>query len=278
MEKAITKTTGQNLSATNSPLSTSIVTALTDKQYGLILNTLPRSIDAALECPPIQALVNQGAKVNDLEACLAMEITRVSGLLTVGGNLRQGQSVEIARILIAEYPGESLQDFCLCLRKGVTGGYGDIFRFDILVIHEWFKKYLEEKYDAVEAKLMREKDDQYGKMSGWDKAKGSTDPVKHQEWLDKLKAAVEGGQARQVPDLSDKEVQAEGKPKRKPAAPGYDNGLTLEQYQRKRAIQQAGGKFYKGRTSLNLKVFAVNGEEVSAESQQDAESIIKSIE
>src|SRR5688572_23329291 len=137
MEKALTKTTGQTLTRTSSPLSNSMLTALESKQYGLILNALPRSVADALVCPPVQELINCGAKVNDLEACLAVEIARVANMLTVGGNLRQGQSLEIARTLIADYPGESLQDFCLCLRKGTKGDYGDIFRFDVLVIHGW---------------------------------------------------------------------------------------------------------------------------------------------
>lgn len=138
-----------------------MVAQLQDKQYGLILGAIPRSVREALECPPIQELINQGARVNDLEACLALEIAKVSNMLTVGGNLRQGQSLEIARCLIADYPGESLQDFCLCLRNGMKGHYGEIFRFDILVISEWFKKYLLEKYDAFEERLMREKDNDY---------------------------------------------------------------------------------------------------------------------
>jgi hypothetical protein len=139
--------------------------ALRDKQYTLVLNALPASVKAALDCPPVQELINQGAKLNDLEACLAVEIARVANMLTVGGNLRQGQSVEIARTLIAEYPNESLQDFCLCLRNGMKGHYGDIFRFDILVIHQWIKAYLNEKCDALEERLMHEKDNQYQTVS-----------------------------------------------------------------------------------------------------------------
>jgi hypothetical protein len=132
-----------------------------EERYAVILGAVPRSIELALDCPPIQELIHQGVKTNDLEACLAVEIARAANMLTVGGNLRQGQSVEIARMLITDYPGESLQDFCLCLRKGIKGGYGDIYRFDVLVISEWFRKYLEEKYDVVERKLMTEKENDY---------------------------------------------------------------------------------------------------------------------
>jgi hypothetical protein len=137
-----------------------------EDRYAIILKTVPATIHMVLDCPPVKELLNNGADVKHLEACLALEIARTANMLSVGGNLRQGQSVEIAKILISEYPGESLQDFCLCLRNGLKGKYqidgkSDIFRFDVLVIMNWFKAYLSEKYDIVEEKLKNEKDNLY---------------------------------------------------------------------------------------------------------------------
>lgn len=184
-----------------------MLTALKSQQYNLVLDSVPRSIADVLECPPVLELINQGATVNDLEACLAVEIAKAANMLTVGGNLRQGQSVEIARTLIADYPGESLQDFCLCLRSGVKGAYGDIFRFDILIIHEWFKRYLEEKYQVVEDKLMSEKENIYAKVDY---------QQSDRDWLGEWQEAVNGGM-KEVPKLSEDEIKNEGqeKPKRK---------------------------------------------------------------
>jgi hypothetical protein len=135
-----------------------------EKQFAVILNTIPATIDRVLDCAPVSELVRHGAKRANIEAILALEITRVSRLLTVGGNLRDGQSIEIAMQLIQDYPNESLEDFCLCLRRGVKGAYGEIFRFDILVIYEWFKKYLEEKYVVAENKLREERDSMYSRL------------------------------------------------------------------------------------------------------------------
>jgi hypothetical protein len=209
MEKV--STTGTSLTKTNSRSSGNILTALGSKQFSLILGALPRSIEDALECPPVQQLVNQGASISDLEGCLAVEIARVSNMLTVGGNLRQGQSVEIARTLIADYPNESLQDFCLCLRKGIKGDYGDIFRFDILVIHGWFKQYLEEKYTAAENKLMQEKDELYKPV----KPEPAVDPEAHQKWLDKLKEVTSPMDDRKIAPITDQDIRKEGKERRK---------------------------------------------------------------
>lgn len=195
---------------------------LPEDRYTAILSTVPKTIEEALQCPPVQQLINQGAKVNDLQSCLALEIARTANLLTVGGNLRQGQSLEIAKSLISDFPGESLQDFCLCLRNGVRGAYGDIFRFDILVISEWFRKYLDQKYEAAEALLMREKEDMFKPVQPEPKV----DPERHQYWLDRLKEEVNKVQVKKVSPLTEKEIKAEGqeKPKRQShpyTAPGY---------------------------------------------------------
>jgi hypothetical protein len=142
-----------------------MLTAISDeRQFAVILNNVPNSIERVLDCVPISALVNAGAERSNIEAVLAIEIARISKLLTVGGNLREGQSIEIAMQLIQDYPNESLEDFCLCLRRGVKGAYGEIFRFDILVIYEWFKKYLEEKYIVAENKLRDERDSMYSRL------------------------------------------------------------------------------------------------------------------
>lgn len=194
--------------------------------YAVILNAVPRTVKDALDCPPVQDLVNHGARINELEACLAVEIARIANLLTVGGNLRQGQSLEIARTLIADYPGESLQDFCLCLRNGVKGAYGDIFRFDILVINQWFKKYLEEKYNALEERLMKEKDDLY-KANNFHKPEAA-DPVSHQMWLDKLKEAVSSNKS-QVHKMTEAEIRIEGQEKPKPHIHPYAPKSYMEQ-------------------------------------------------
>lgn len=187
-----------------------MLVALEQKQFTLILNTLPATIKDALKCPPVKELLNHGAKINDLEACLAIEITRTASMLSVGGNLKQGQSLEIAGALIREFPNESLQDFCLCLKRGLLGKYmidgkSDIYRFDILVICNWMKAYLEEKYQVVEDELMNEKESSHFVLP-----EKKIDSEEHQKWLDKLKEAVKPMEKNKIPSLPQEIIDETG--------------------------------------------------------------------
>lgn len=185
-----------------------------------LLANVPRTIEQVLDRPAVSALVNAGAKREQIEACLALEIAKVSNMITAGGNLRQGQAVEIARELIAEHPNESLEDFCLCLRRGIKGIYGDIFRFDVVVIFGWFKQYLEEKYQALEAKLMAEKDNQYEPIVPDFSVQSETltDEIKKQKEKERLKSwmeAIKGVDEKKIAPLTDEDIKLEGKEKPK---------------------------------------------------------------
>lgn len=197
------------------------MTLATEKGIGHFLANVPKTIEQALERPPISDLIRNGAKQNVIEATLAAEIMKCSNMLTVGGNLREGQALQIAIQLIADFPNESLEDFCLCLRRGIKGHYGPIYRFDVMVIYTWMKGiddrdkhipgYLDEKYEAMEAKLMQEKEELYKPVK-----LEAPDPDKHQQWLDKLKSVVAPMDGRKIPPLTDEDIKQEGQEKPKP--------------------------------------------------------------
>lgn len=172
-----------------------------------------------IERPAVSALIHSGVKKNMVEACLAAEIMRVANMLTVGGNLKEGQALEVAIQLLSDFPNEALEDFCLCLRRGIKGIYGQIFRFDVLVINEWFQKYLDEKYKAIENKLMDEKDKIYEPLvPNMTPAETLTDEVRRQkekERLDAWLAAVRAVDTRVIPPLSESDIKQEGQVKPK---------------------------------------------------------------
>lgn len=121
---------------------------------------LPATIEKAIGQPPIVTLVRSvGAELVQLQ--VEYELTVLSTLVSVGGNLTNFSIPFIAKQLIQEYPNETLADFKLCFQRGAMGAYGAIQRLDGVTIGLWFKDYLEEKYQAVEAKLMGEKDKPY---------------------------------------------------------------------------------------------------------------------
>lgn len=244
------------------------------------LATVPATIEQALERPPVSALIRLGAKKESLEACLGLEIAKASNMLTVGGNLREGQALEIAIQLIADYPNESLEDFCLCLRRGVKGAYrvdgkSDIFRFDILVINNWMKAYLDEKYKVLEDQLLKEKDELYKK------------PVQNTDWLQLWKDAIaksdeEGGVKTMSPKramlsnlraLTDEEINAEGQEKPKKKAP-YKDPHSPEWYDLRDRILRTASEFYKDRYSYSrMQLYPIREHQVLAESEDDAAKI-----
>lgn len=121
---------------------------------------LPNTIEKAIGQPPISSLV-KSVGLDVLKLQVEYELTVLSALVSVGGNLTNFSIPFIADQLILQFPNESLADFKLCFQRGAMGAYGNIQRLDGVTIGVWFKEYLEEKYQAIEAKLMSEKDEPY---------------------------------------------------------------------------------------------------------------------
>ena len=187
-------------------------------------------------------------------------------MLTVGGNLREGQALEIAIQLIADYPNESLEDFCLMLRRGVKGAYvidgkSDIFRFDTLVINNWMKAYLDDKCQAAEEQLMKEKE-AYKEQYLWKDVKVSDE---------KAKGYLKDWHQRVLSSKTEVEPQYQEPARR---GTGYKEERTAEYYAMKDRIRREASGFYKDRYKFDkMEIWRVNDHEVFAESQEDAEKI-----
>lgn len=134
-----------------------LIPLIRNKQFDAILASIPRAIPEVLDCMPVRELLRHGAALNDLEALLAIEIGRASMMLSVGGNLKPGQTLFISRELLNDFPLSSLEDFCLALRRGVKGTYDvkAIWRFDIEVVYRWMRAYSEEVAAEQEKRLKK---------------------------------------------------------------------------------------------------------------------------
>jgi hypothetical protein len=259
-----------------------VVVALSNlDSFPHFLATIPRTIDDVLDRPTVSALINAGATKNKIEACLALAIAQSANKLTVGGNLRQGQALQLAIQLIGDYPNESLEDFCLCLKLGVKGTYGDIFRFDDLVVNQWFKTYLENKYQVIEDKLMREKDNQYAAIMRPDpslpiqEAQTLSEEAQMQKVKERFKAwreAVEAISVKPVLPMTEDDIRKEGQTKPRKAAP-YTPTVTLAEFNARQKLIRAASKFYEGKRSFNLQTFEMDGVCFMAESESDAKEI-----
>lgn len=211
----------------------------------------------------------------EIYIALDIQLTKLVKSLNLKWNLQDGQIKTIVEDLIDKYPNETLEDFILVFRRARMGGFKDedgkttIFRLDSAVIFGWMEIYLGEKYDALEAKLKAEKDDQYKRVKTED-----IRAEKHQAWLDKLKEACGVKDiVNKVPTLPADIILSEGQEKPKPK-PFINDIDYLEKREMKDKIQSISLKYYGHLKSFSeFKLYEVSGFQIFAESKEKAEEI-----
>jgi hypothetical protein len=120
---------------------------------------LPSTIVEALELSPISEMKKHVPEKN-IEAFIAIELNKLASMFNGDSrlNLQPNQIPFIANALINEFKNENLADFVICFKRGLIGKYDEkLLRLDVHVIFQWMRKYLDEKYEALENKLMAEK-------------------------------------------------------------------------------------------------------------------------
>lgn len=127
-------------------------------EFDSLSATVPNRISEVLDCEPIESLIKHVGR-ETIQVYLKGELTRLA--LNFNGNpalnLKAYQMDTIADQLIENYKWESIEDFTLCFRRASCGLYGEIYRIDGAVIGQWFSRYLDEKYDALEQRKAKEK-------------------------------------------------------------------------------------------------------------------------
>lgn len=139
---------------TNLTLNQNLPLFINDQsKHGDVIRSLASTLDQAFEKPPVKTLMNSGADKRSIENILAVIVLRYARMLNVSGNLQEGQALEIARMLIEEYPYNSLDDFNVMLGCGVKSRYGQVYRFDVSVVFSWMEKYIDEFYEEKERQI-----------------------------------------------------------------------------------------------------------------------------
>lgn len=238
---------------------------------------LPTTIKNTFDLPKIREMaLSVGEK--PVRGFLEFELIKLAERINVSGNLTDGQIEFIAHQLVGLFPNETIADFKICFEKGASGAYGKIFKLDGVEVGNWMKLYLEEKYQVLETEMMKERD------NVWARAKSNTDWL--QLWKESIEATdKEGGVKTTSQNISylnhlraitPKEIQQEGqvKPKSQQPYPHNDPETIAVQNARKKLIE-AGIQFYKGRRSLDLKTFEVEGIQFGAENESDANEIYR---
>jgi len=209
----------------------SLITSLNTGNREVIaasLQALQATIEKSVaESTPIRQLINSGVKEAYLVAAVGMLITKYASLLSVGGNLKAGQEVEIAKMLLEEYPTASLDDFNLCLSRGTRGRYDEIFRFDVAVIFAWMQAYMEEWAEENERQWAKKKGDLKTAIEELPQSE------KVDELLNNFLAQLKDGKdkMREMPKLTPHEIRKEGQaePPRKKATASAQYLTTPEQ-------------------------------------------------
>lgn len=71
--------------------------------------------------------------------------------------LTHEQCGDIAIMILEEFPHESLEDFAMAFRRGITGKYDEkLLRLDVQVIFRWIRMFLDEKSQRIEATYKQE--------------------------------------------------------------------------------------------------------------------------
>ena len=175
---------------------------------------MPLRIEEAVKGTPISVV----ARVVDplrIEAFLAFLLTKEVADMWNGDqrlNLQSHQIPIIAKSIMQDYPNENLADFTLCFRRGVMGKYTDkqekLLRIDGAVIFSWIDRYMDEKYQVIEDALYKEKDNQY--------FKNVVPENSDRDWLSEWqKAVIESDGVRAVRDITQEEIESEGREKPK---------------------------------------------------------------
>lgn len=134
------------------------VSLLRDGKFDTVSRTIPNRISDLLDCEPIASLITHAGS-DIVKAYVESELIKLAANFNGNPalNLKDYQVPLIAEMLIENYRWESIEDFTLCFRKASAGLYGEIYRIDGAVIGQWFSRYLDEKYQALEERKQKEK-------------------------------------------------------------------------------------------------------------------------
>jgi hypothetical protein len=134
------------------------VALLKANKFDELAKSVPNRIADLLDCEPIESLIRHSGK-DGVQAYLECEIIKLAANFNGNPalNIKAYQVPMIAEQLLENYKWESIEDFTLCFRKAAAGMYGEIYRIDGAVIGQWFSRYLDEKYDALEQRKAKEK-------------------------------------------------------------------------------------------------------------------------
>lgn len=190
--------------------STALIATLTDpdkaREFERSL-TLAKVLESAIPISVLKASVG----FREIAQALDVQLTKLVANVNVSQNLNDSQIKTVVEDLLDKYPNETIEDFILVFKRARQGEFGTIYHLHSAVIFSWMEFYLNEKYEALEKKLEREKDVPYVEPSG------DTGPG-YKAFLEYQKKLVEEAKGAIRP-ITEQETKAEGQ--EKPIKPVY---------------------------------------------------------
>lgn len=173
-----------------------------NNNYAEAIKLLPSKIELALNEPVISDL-SKVVGEHRINTLLQFELTKLYERVGVGEYSTPAQMEFIAKSLIEMFPNETLADFKICFERGAMGIYGQIkFRLDGTIISQWFRDYLDQKYEVREKQWDNEKKTFEKPLSP-----DNSEQDWYQVWLE----SIGDNGIKAAPKMSDDEIQREGK-------------------------------------------------------------------
>ena len=108
------------------------------------------SIDAAINGNRFTELTKVHGDANVLKACTGLVVMSLE-FFNVKQPMTSMQAVQTVSLLMDMYPHETIEDLMLCLKYAKSGQFGHVFnRIDGQVVFDWFRQYLDMKYERFE--------------------------------------------------------------------------------------------------------------------------------
>ncbi len=167
---------------------------------------MPSKIEQVFDEPKVFELVKVLGN-QSVRGQIEYELITLASLMSVGGNLNGAQVPFIASQLIELYPMESIADFKICFQRGCIGLYGDIQRMDGITVNSWMVKYLEEKYEVLEKRIEKEKNEAKAKVDFTPTINSPETDAMVKQYLESLKNV----EVKSVRPITPEEIQIEGK-------------------------------------------------------------------
>lgn len=172
--------------------------------------SVKKIIETALPISEIKRSLPPG----EIEKSIDIALTRLVESLNLKYTMNGNQIKILVEDLVDRFKNESIEDFILVFKNARQGQYGEIYRLDSAVVFGWMEQYLDEKYQALEDKLVKEKE-QFNTVP-----QTITEEVKEQQIKDRLRqwheSIVATAEVKKASPLTALEVRQEGQERPKP--------------------------------------------------------------